>query len=352
MVDARKMTNDLMHIGVLLALLGVLLGLLTWTGVMQCNAIPGWCDVYWGILGKPSVLIVYGDSGLGNPVGACTDEGCSLQEMLANPKLLGVHAQTLHIDRVNSGNLTPYNLVIVERARKIPTKTLRAFIDYYNSGGRLIWTGDAGTELGESYVGGKLVKDEYLHAIDRTSSEVNKLLENTQGEDTVLDFNVPIGPWARKDGDLMISFDQLLSLNYAGNYCQFNTCFADKPIHVGNIEPEPSRDHPLIRGIAADLQLWVFKDQDFAVVQTIPGGITTEVLTLDMGSNLIVTNPKNNNKADYGKTNPMIVTSGVGGRVIYYSMPPELYANPRLDSFDKDLYYLPLENMYYGSLYG
>lgn len=345
MVDARKISKDLMHIGILLVLLGILLGLLTWTGVMQCNTVPGWCNVYWGILGKPKVLIVYGDSGLGNPIGGCDDKGCSLQEMLANPKLLGVHAQTLHIDRVNTGNLTPYHLVIVERAKKIPTKTLRAFIDYYNAGGRIVWTGDAGTELGESYVDGKPVKDEYLYMGDR--SDLNK-----HGDLKQEDANIVIGPWARKDGDLMVSFDQLLSLNYAGTFCELNTCLEERPIHVGNLEPEPSRDHPLIRGMAVELQLWVFKGQDFAIVQTIPGGITTEVLTLDMGSNLTVNDPTNSKKTDYGRTNPMIVTSGVGGRVIYYSMPPELYANPRLDDFGKSLYYLPLENMYYGALFG
>jgi hypothetical protein len=327
MADVRRIISDLAHILVFLALVGILLGVLTWTGIVKCGAIPFWCDIYWGAVsfatGGPKVLIVYGDYGLGNPIGGCNEKGCSLRELLANPEFVGVRADTIHIDRVNSGNLRPYHLVIVERAKKIPTKTLEAFIDYYNAGGRLVWTGDAGTELAEG--------DHYLYR-DERNADTND--------------HIVIGPWSRKKDDKMISFDYLLSVNYKANYCDIVNCSAEKPVYAGSLQPEPSRKHPLVRGMAAELPLWVFKGEDFAVVETLSGGITTEVLTLDYKTRL------GGKDANYGRTNPMIVASGIGERVVYYAMPPELFANPKLERFDKGAYLLPLENMYYAIMWG
>lgn len=311
----------------LIALIVALLFVITFTGIMKCNQFPviggAWCNAYWAIksftTGAPRVLIVYGDSGLGNPIG----EG-GLKELLANPEILGVHADILDVDRVTIGNLRNYDLVIVERAKKIETKQLMAFIEYATgpTGGTLVWTGDAGTALGKD--------DQLLYTTHR---------------DPTADENKPIGPWARRDADLMVSFDQLLGVQYFGkNFCQAVECSTDAPSFAGNIETEPTGSHPLIRGIGRTLPLYVFKDEDFALVETLSGGITTEVLTLNFGSNLV--------KADLGKSVPLIVTAGLGERVIYYALPPEYYANPKLAAAGKGTYLLPIENMYWGPLKG
>jgi len=129
-----EMIKHGMHVAVLLGLIFVLLFLLSFSGVMKCSQLPlageAWCNVYWAIkgftTGGPRVLIVYGETGLGNPVGG---EG-SLEQLLENPDILGVHPDTLPIDRVNFGNLKNYDMVIVDRAKMIETKQLRAFIDY------------------------------------------------------------------------------------------------------------------------------------------------------------------------------------------------------------------------------
>ena len=55
---------------------------------------------------------------------------------------------------------------------------------------------------------------------------------------------------------------------------------------------------------------------------------------------------------DLNRSVPLIVTSGVGERVVYYAMPPEYFANPKLDQFEKGRYFLPIENMYYGNIKG
>jgi len=348
-MDAHALIGDLSKVGILIALIALVLGIMTWTGMVNCRAVPYWCDVYWGVMGfwtgGPKVLIVYGDYGLGNPIGGCNENGCSLQELLANPEFVGVHADTMHVDRVNVGNLRNYHLVIVERARKISTKQLKDFIEYYNTGGRIVWTGDAGTELGRTIMN---ERDEYLY-LDERYADTNS--------------HKIIGPWARKDGDKMVSFDYILSANFVGNYCGLANCLDSKPNFVGALEPEPSGKHPLIRGMSSTLPLYVFKGEDFALVQTISGGITTEVLTLDRGSKLKLAPDANTGwvnpnilvtgaDLNVSKTNPMIITSGIGGRMVYYAMPPELYANPKLLKHDRDLYLLPLENMFYGLIYG
>ncbi len=319
---------------VLIALIFVLLFLLTFTGVMRCSQLPlfgeAWCDVYWGIktfvTGSPKVLIVYGDYGLGNPIGP---EPGSLKELLEDPEILGVYPDTMPIDRVNFGNLRNYDIVIVEKAKKIETKELRAFIDFamMPTGGTLIWTGDAGTELGPN--------DAYAYTTDK---------------DPKSDVNAIIGPWTRTDGEYIISFDELLGLRpvdkYKTTFCELSGCPSGTPFLAGNIETEPSGSHPLIYGISRALPLYIFQGEDFAVVDTLSGGVTNEVLSIDFGSDI------SSREYDLNRSAPLIVTSGVGERVVYYAMPPELYANPRLEQFGKGRYFLPIENMYYGVIKG
>jgi hypothetical protein len=334
-METDVMIKNGVHALVLIGLVFVLLFLLTFTGVMKCRQLPllgePWCDVYWTIktytTGAPRVLIVYGDSGLGNPTGFGTG---SLEEILAEPQILGVHSDTLHVDRVSFGTLRNYDIVIVEKAKMIETKQLRAFIEYATqpTGGVLVWTGDAGTQLGPN--------DHLLYSEDK-----NPELE---------DGNHAIGPWARRDGDLMVLFDELLGVRPIDNekvtFCELVACQENKPINAGNIETEPTASHPLIKGMSDKLVLYVFKNQDFAVVETVSGTLTNEVLSLDFGTEM------DSAGKDINRSVPMIVASGVGERVLYYAMPPELYANPRLGEFEKGRYFLPTENLYYGIIKG
>ncbi len=319
---------------ILIAMIFVLLFLLTFTGVIGCSEIPmageAWCDVYWTIktytTGGPRVLIVYGDSGLGNPIGF---NNGSLEELLADPNLLSVHADTQHIDNLSYGVLQNYDIVIVDRAKEIETKQLRMFIDYASNptGGVLVWTGDAGTKLGPN--------DHPVY---------------TEDKDPSTDTNTILGPWSRRDEDYIISFDELLGVKPVDNekitFCELFSCREGMPMLAGNIETEPSGNHPLIRGITRSLPLYVFKGEDFGIVETLSGGITNEVLSLDFGSKMSVAG------YDLNKSVPLIVTSGIGERIIYYALPIEYYANPELEKAGKATYLLPIENMYYGIIKG
>jgi hypothetical protein len=324
---------------ILIGLIFALLFVVTFTGVMKCSQLPlageAWCDVYWGIktfaTGGPKVLIVYGDSGLGNPIasGNGPEDNGSLEYLLAAPGGLSVHADKQHVDNVSYGVLKNYDIVIVDRAKQIETKQLRAFIEYATNptGGTLIWTGDAGTQLGPD--------DHLLYTKDKNPDD---------------DLNRALGPWSRRDGDYMVSFDELLGIKPVDanhiTFCSMVNCVEGKPLWAGTMVTEPSGNHPLIIGISGALPLYVFKGQDFAIVETLSGGITNEVLSLDFGTEMSTPG------YDLNRSAPLIVTSGIGERIIYYALPLEYYANPRIEEAGKGTYLLPIENMYYGTIKG
>lgn len=308
-MDTQVMLRDFGKIMFFLLLILGLLFAATWTGVMKCKTIPAWCDIYYAFMGKPKVLIVYGSEGLGDPF--------YLQQVLGDPNHLGVRAEVLNVNSVNLGNLKNYGLVIVEKSKKISTAKLRNFMQYVDEGGRLIWTGDAGTELGE--------KDELLYEDEKALGKPHEI----------------INVWARKDGTDIVAFNEFIAANYKANYCSIKTCSGLKKTFAGALVPI-DREHPLVNGISTNIPLYVFEKEDFAIVQTseLP---STIVMELDYGSNLYDKSGK-----DLGSTSPMIITTGFGEKTAYYAMPLEYFANSKLE----DKYYGIIENMYLGMIKG
>ena len=291
----KMIMGDAWHVIMFVVLVILLLGIVTWMGFVRCNQIPGWCQVYdplyLSLTGKREVLIVYGDDGIGNPQ--------ELQKRLRDPRIVGVIADTTHISRVGAGNLQNYDLVIVERARTMSTQQLQYFIDFVDAGGKLVWTGDAGTKMAAG--------DEQLFEDD-------------------LDVNAKhtaLSPWARRLGKNTVRFDTVISVAYLGNFCEMNTC-GNKPTPIGNLLTESTGNHQLIYGLAANQLLYVgANDQlplDFAVVKEPESIGSKRILTLDYGTVL-----KSKEGADFGRYFPMIVTSGVGEKAAYYAQPPEMF---------------------------
>lgn len=307
-MDYRQTSKDVFHLAILVALVASLLFILTWTGVMRCGAIPGWCDAYYYMVrgGPPRLLIVEGLGGMGDPE--------LLQQTLANPEYAGVRAQIQRLDLVNLENLKKYDLVIVERARQMSTGKLNMFMEYYTNGGRIVWTGDAGTELAPG--------DELLLA----------------NEDPNLDTNSPVAvnPWRRKEAGKVIAFDEFLSVGFVSTFCQVKECSTTRPWQ-GLLRTDVSRDHALVRGLRQFLPL----RGDFAIVHSLDSVGSTRVMTLDWESNLIA-----NDGVDYGRAFPMIQTRGVGERVAYYAVPPEQFVAPDLP----EKYFSIVENMYFGMI--
>lgn len=325
--QTRTLIHDASKVIILLLLVLVLWFAAVWVGVLSCSAVPMGCDLYWTVMrfdegGKPRILILYTsgtDPGLGDPF--------TLERVLSNPKIVNVRPRVQTLDVVNIGNLREYDLVIVTKAKQISTSKLKMFIEYVKNGGRLVWTGDAGTLLVKG--------DEYLHENERESCETGQEIEEGKEGDV-------IGPWARLDDSECIDFDELISLSYVENYCDFKSCESVMP-KVGYFHKTESETR-LVRGLRTNLEAY----GDFAIVEQAEGGINTKIiLNIDTKSDLIA---DGNN---LGRFFPMIVASGLGGKVVYYAIPPELFMTddmPTDKSGNPIRYSLFIENMYYALL--
>ncbi len=303
MAEMRPILKDVYHVGLAAVMVLLILGLVTWSGLLPCRDIPGWCDVYYGIRGQPKTLIAYGDTGLGDPD--------ALAQFLRDPRYTSAtNISRQEIDFISAGNLKQFDLVIVTRAKQMSTDKLRAFMEYADAGGRLVWTGDAGTQITGD--------DQFLYADDVDVNAQHEL----------------ISPWARKDveEDIAVRFDQYISVDYLGNWCDLREC--DISNQAGKLVPESGSDHRLIFGIAPNLRLY----GDFALVNDIGIG-STRVMSVDTEAKVI--DLENN---DLGRIFPMIVTSGIGEKVVYYAVPPELLA------MEPMLYQQFLVNLYNGML--
>lgn len=333
----------------LLILVALLLGILTWTKIVRCGVIPGWCDVYYGVKnyaygGQPRVAIVYGEDGFGEPE--------LLQEILGDPQILGVRADMIGIENVEIGNIRDYDLVIVERARTMETKKLDVFVEYVTKyQGNLVWTGDAGTlmdpddrVLYQQQRDNLVICEDIMRKKKLTAEEIiRQNLDCIWAKDADV-----IGPWARvRDDDTIINFDQVLGVQYYGNFCELVSatpeqtarCFAEKRI-VGALLPEEK--NPLVVGLRPDLPM----HGDFAVVDEISSGTnSTRALSVKFDGKIVVRRANGKN-VSLGNILPIIQTSGFGGKVAYYANPPEQFAKQPMS------YISIAENMYVGMIKG
>lgn len=296
----KMVLSDVWHVVMLVVLVVLLLGTITWMGLIRCSQLPGWCEVYdplyLSLTGKKEILIVSGEDGLGNPQ--------LLERKLRDPRLVGVTAHLARLSSIGIRNLQDYDLVIVEKARTMSTKQLQYFIDFADSGGKLVWTGDAGTRL---------------------TAEDTPLFEDDIDENAE---HVLMSPWARRDGKKAVRFDTVISVAYIGNYCELSDC--SKNIPVGGLITETTGNHLLIYGLAEDQMLYVSNAlgdyRDFAVVKEPESIGSKRILTLDYGSIL-----RDRQGNEFGRYFPVIVTSGVGEKIAYYAQPIEQFSGRYYD---------------------
>jgi len=319
-MDAN-LRNNATHVLVLLVLLIALLTVLVFTGLLSCNVVPSGCDIFYAVFkgGQPVVLIAHGEEGMGDYK--------ALESILGDRSILSTQVRTLEIDRLTYGNVKDYDLIIVTQAKQICSTKLKVFEYYVNNGGRLIWTGDAGTELcggetqGEKYP----QNDSYLLESERFENGTEKI----------------IGPWARKDYNEQLSFDEFLGVNYKGNYCEFADCKGE----AGYIE-SVSTDHKLVYGLSPSLPF----EGNFAIVEMNKDSTTRLVAVLDYGTKLLAEAGEQpwlekGKQYNFGEKLPFIVSSQVGERVAYYAAPLEtIYNQPQK-------YKAIIEQAYFGMLF-
>lgn len=140
-MERAELIKNGVHVAIFIGLVFALLFLLVNFGYLRPCDIPGFSGIYFAIKGEPRVALVYGEDGTG--------DAKSLAALLASESR--VFPTKIPVDLItDSAVIDPYHVVIVEHARTMSTQTLRAFQQYVQKGGRLVWIGDAGTGLGEN----------------------------------------------------------------------------------------------------------------------------------------------------------------------------------------------------------
>ncbi|MBN2127493.1 MAG: hypothetical protein JW703_03835, partial [Candidatus Diapherotrites archaeon] len=183
MPQKKDLTYLAGRILILLILIGALVFAVSFVFGCSIIPVPGYCDLWYDVMrgstgGKPMALIVYGNEGLGNPQ--------ELEIALNDPQYAAARTTMLSLDRLSSGTLKKYDLVIVTKAKKMTAEQLQMFMEYVNLGGHLVWTGDAGTDfpLKENESKEAAMKRELLYEFEDPEQDSNA--------------DKAINPWARK----------------------------------------------------------------------------------------------------------------------------------------------------------
>ena len=304
----------------IILLIFVLLMLLTWVNIVKCGDIPGWCSVYYGIMGQPDILIMYGTDGIGDPF--------KLKALFEDRTVLTIKKRVdiKPLDyMVDYSKISGYDLVIVDRAKTMTYDEMKIFFDYANKGGRLVWIGDSGTSA---------------PANEKPISEKDVNPQSTTDKD--------YSGWIRAniDGDVL-NFSELISVEFLGNFCDLKNCANPYTEYIGKMLAEGSSS--LTKQMLSTAKLY----GTFSLVKTKKKISTTVALMLDYQSHLIT-----NGGEDLGNIQPLIVSSGLGGKVAYYAVPPEHFfdfsgggAVKITDFVNTGMYYgVLVENLYYGML--
>jgi len=326
-MDKKSEGSSAPKFAILLILLAAASFLLVFFNIVSCGFYsPLGCEIYYSLIagGKPKVLIVHGEDGLGDPQ--------YLYEVLRSPRI-GARVSIKDIGIVSVPDLINYQLVIVERARTMSSAQLRMIQDYVNRGGRLVWIGDAGSQ-----------------APPEQADSNYFLVKGERKAGAGAEFS---GPWARKSAGKQLSFDHLLGVQYRANYCELAGCKAGELAGVLDIVKQDSR---IVNGISQSLPVF----GDFSIVEIDEDAYQTALAYTDYGTNLLATAPSNyfwlrQGNLNFGREFPAIVSSGLGGRVVYYSFPPEFFVSDKMP-VDKATgqrmeYWAMIENLYYGMLY-
>jgi len=201
-MPSQDLQKNLPHLIALAVLMLALLLIATKTGLVSCSSLGNsYCDMYYSILGKPTILIIRGDDGMGQPD--------TLARMIEDQYQLPV--QKLRIDQISRGNIQDYSLIIVEHSRQIPTEKLKVFYDYiFEDMGRLVWVGDAGTIGASGDETCRIMQYSAEYTADDGKNR-NDYEENICIKES--DLNVPSGSSA--SAALSLKRDALFNLAYA-----------------------------------------------------------------------------------------------------------------------------------------
>ncbi|NPA76990.1 MAG: hypothetical protein GXN93_04545 [Candidatus Diapherotrites archaeon] len=283
----------LIHAIAISALVLVALFLATRYGLISCDQVPYWCSGYHMILEKiygrtyPNILILYGKSGMGDPH--------ALANFITNN--CNLYAQTMPISMVGPGNLSSYDVLIVEHARTLTPEEMAAIWDFAARGGKVLIAGDVGVDAEKN--------SQYLRVPDNTTwSEMDHVDANSEtnsGGHLVI-----MNRWDRVDafGNPILFGTQFLGLKYVGDYCH-GEANCDVMGYLVPIDDE----------LTSGLHVRVPFNHDFVVVQPLQTSIFGQQKIFATIGGV---------GACCGQSPPYPVAIRDGYRVVYYAFPPDI----------------------------
>jgi len=288
--DFDALLRELPHVLVLIILILVLLVVLTKFQVVHCSQIPGnWCEIYCTQImrSKSTVALISGDEGIGDPR--------SLKNLLEKTRVY-TPVTPIQASALTQGTLKNFDLVIIERAKRMSTLQVRAIEDFVNRGGTLILIGDAASEqyvdrydlLWAAGQNTSFYQDLVLRGVTPESQEWKdawKSVEYSEWYDYLLRANTTRIGFGRLSSVVAAEFDR--TENVSGNVTLDGVFL----------------NHMVYRGIVGEYPIDI---NNFAVVTMNPSAVTLIAML---------------NKD--GKDYPAIFETKYAGRILYFAFPLE-----------------------------
>lgn len=301
---ASNIGKDLTHLVVLAVLVVVLLVVLTKFQWIHCSAIPGWCNVYCDVITRShaQVALIYGPpgSGIGNPVASDLETRGSFENEIRALRP-DIALLPISVDDLSAGLLKRYDVVILERARRMSTRQIRVLTDFVERGGTLVFVGDSGAEQYVDPYDLLLAQQEnqsYYERLERslrarnetwTSAYANRSLEEFKKTDTYDNL--------MNYSKTRYGFRQLVAVIAA----EYNRTII-RPYFVNLSVALP--DHLVAKGLLKKLTNTQIRE--YAIVEVDPAS-TDVIAWVEDGS----------------KRYPGIVETRYAGKVLYFAFPPE-----------------------------
>ncbi|MFH1247367.1 MAG: hypothetical protein V1644_03225 [Candidatus Micrarchaeota archaeon] len=136
MAERASLVRDLAHVVVLFVLLLVLLVVVTKFKIVHPSTVPGWQGVYCDYVEQKHSIVgfVIGSDGAGDP------DNLMLTLSKSQPTL---RIEPVRLSDITPGLLSRYEVLVVEKSKTVPFRTLSALESYLDGGGTLIWASDS-----------------------------------------------------------------------------------------------------------------------------------------------------------------------------------------------------------------
>ena len=296
--------KDITHLVVLAVLVVVLLVVATKFQWVHCSMIPGWCNVYCDVITRShaQVALIHGPpgDGIGNPVADDLETRGNLENEIRALRP-DIALLSISVDDLSAGLLKRYDVVILERAKRMSSRQITVLTDFVARGGTLVFVGDSATE---QYVDpydlllAQQERDEYYEDLEHELERRNETWDSAYANRSVKEFRkTETYDLLNQSDKVRTGFRKLVAVTAA----EYNrTISRNYFVNLSIALP----DHLVAKGLLkklTDTQI-----RQYAIVEVDPA--STDVIAY---------------VEDGNKRYPGIVETRYAGKVLYFAFPPE-----------------------------